>query len=45
MLCQDTLAVSERYLNKAKSLLETIDNEEIKPLFNKIIKKLQTRMK
>lgn len=42
---QDTLAVSERYLNKAKSLLETIDNEEIKPLFNKIIKKLQTRMK
>ncbi|PTJ72236.1 heptaprenyl diphosphate synthase [Staphylococcus hyicus] len=37
--------VSEKYLQRAKQLLETLPDNEAKPLFNKLILKLQNRMK
>ncbi|MBI5975356.1 polyprenyl synthetase family protein [Staphylococcus canis] len=42
---QDSLDISKRYLDKATELLETIENDDVKPLFKKLIKKLQTRMR
>ncbi|UXU53971.1 polyprenyl synthetase family protein [Staphylococcus agnetis] len=37
--------VSEKYLQRAKQLLNTLPENDAKPLFNKLILKLQNRMK
>lgn len=42
---QDSLDISQRYLHKAEVLLDSINNDDVKPLFKKLIKKLQTRMR
>ncbi|MFP4924161.1 polyprenyl synthetase family protein, partial [Staphylococcus pseudintermedius] len=39
-----SLNVSQKYLDKASTLLETLPKNEIKPHFRKLIKRLQSRM-
>ncbi|WP_086427760.1 polyprenyl synthetase family protein [Staphylococcus cornubiensis] len=39
-----SLDISQRYLDKASTLLETLPKNEIKPHFRKLIKRLQNRM-
>ncbi|MEJ7540747.1 polyprenyl synthetase family protein [Staphylococcus intermedius] len=39
-----SLEVSQKYLDKASALLETLPKNEIKPHFRKLIKRLQNRM-